>query len=120
MSEVNVDGGRSDYRTIYENATKFGFQALGNQISKVVANYLSRKYGLAIAETFSKPGSLAEALEGTLGSGGLLIERRIVKSLYIQLSSPLNESDMKLATRHDFERYVVESQALLKRIGGRK
>jgi hypothetical protein len=112
VSEIDREGRGSGYRVIYENAVMFGFQALGNQISKVVANYLARKYGMTIADTFSKPGSLAEALEGTLGAGGLLIERRIVKSIYLQLSSPLGESDIHLRTRQDFERYVIESQAL--------
>jgi hypothetical protein len=84
----------------------------------VVANYLSRKYGMTIAETFLKPGSLAEALEGTLGAGGLLIERRIVKSIYFQLSSPLNDSDIQLRTRQDFERYVITSQTLFQKIHG--
>jgi len=118
VSEINGEG--SDYKTIYQRATTFGFQALGNQISKVVANYLSRKYGTAIADTFSKPGLLAEALEGTLGAGGLLIERRIVKSIYLQLSSPLVESDIRLRTRQDFERYVIESQGLLPKNHGRR
>lgn len=117
MSETSGEG--SDYRTIYQNATTFAFQALGNQISRVVANYVSRKYAMTIADTFSNPGSLAEALEGTLGAGGLLIERRIVKSIYLQLSSPLNESDIRLRTSQDFERYVVESRALLQKNHGR-
>lgn len=114
-----MEGESSEYRTVYENATTFGFQALGSQISKVVANYLSRKYGLAIADTYSNPGSLAEALEGTLGSGGLLIERRIVKSIYVQLSSPLDESGIRLRTRQDFEKYVIDSRALLRNRGRR-
>jgi hypothetical protein len=108
----------SDYRVIYQKAVTFGFQALGSQISRVVANYLSRKYGISIPDTFSKPDSLSEALEGTLGAGGLLIERRIVKSLYLQLSSPLNDSDIRLRTRQDFEKYVMESQALFQKSHG--
>lgn len=107
-----------DYRMIYRAAIEFGFQALGNQVSKVVANYISRKYGLTLAETFSKPDSLSEALEGTLGSGGLLIERRIVKSIYAQLSSPFIDSDIRLSTGKDFGRYIAESQALFREIRG--
>jgi hypothetical protein len=116
VSGIVGEGEVSDYKTIYRKAAAFGFQALGSQISSVVANYLSRKYGMTIADTFSKPDSLGEALEGTLGAGGLLIERRIVKSIYLQLSSPLSDSDIRLRTRQDFERYVMESQALFQKI----
>lgn len=104
-----------DYRIIYQKAIEFSFQALGSQVSNVVANYLSRKYGMRIADTFSKPDSLGEALEGTLGAGALLIERRIVKSIYLQLSSPLANSDIHLRTRQDFGRYIMESQALFQK-----
>jgi hypothetical protein len=110
----------SDYKTIYQKAITFGFQALGTQISRVVANYLSRKYGLTLEGTFSNPSSLSDALEGTLGTGGLLIERRIVKSIYLQLSSPFDDSNIRLRTRQDFERYVVESQTLFQETQGRK
>ena len=111
-------GELSDYRTVYKIAIEFGFRALGSQVSKVVANYLSRKYGIILADTFSKPDLLEEALEGTLGGGGRLIERRIVKSIYIQLSSPLNDSDIQLRTKQDFSRYIMESQTIFQETHG--
>jgi hypothetical protein len=111
-----IIGEASDYGRIYQKAVAFGFQALGSQVSKVVANFLSRKYGMAIADTFSRPVALADALEGTLGAGGLLIERRIVKSIYLQLASPLVDSDFRLRTGEDFERYVTASKALFQKI----
>jgi hypothetical protein len=114
----DINGEVSDYRTIYQKAIEFGFQALGSQVSKVVANYLSRKYGMTIADTFSKPDSLGEALESTLGAGALLIERRIVKFIYIQISSPLNDSNIQLRTRQDFGRYIMDSQALFQETRG--
>jgi hypothetical protein len=111
-------GELSDYRTVYKIAIEFGFRALGSQVSKVVANYLSRKYGVMLADTFSKPDSLGEALEGTLGGGALLIERRIVKSIYIQLSSPLDDSNIRLRTKQDFGRYIMESQIIFQETHG--
>lgn len=118
MSEASR--GVSGYKTIYQAAVEFGFQALGSQVSKVVANYISRKYGMKLADTFSRPDSLSEALEGTLGAGASLIERRIVKSIFIQLSSPLDESDIRLRTSQDFGRYIVESLALFKETRGER
>jgi hypothetical protein len=115
VREITGERGISDYKSIYLKATTFGFQVLGREISRVVVNYLSRKYAMTIEDTFSNPDSLGEALEGTLGAGGLLIERRIVKSIYLQLSSPLKDSDIRLSTRQDFERYVKDSQMLFQR-----
>ena len=115
MSGIVGDERSFEYRIIYQKAIEFGFQVLGGHVSNVVANYLSRKYGMTIADTFSKPDSLVEALEGTLGAGALLIERRIVKSIYLQLASPLNNSDIHLRTRQDFEGYILESQVLFRK-----
>jgi hypothetical protein len=114
LSETTGNG--TTYRTVYQKAIEFSFQALGSQVSSVVVNYLSRKYGMALGDTFSKPDSLGEALEGTLGAGAILIERRIVKSIYAQLSSPLNGPDIRLRNRQDFDRYVMESQILFRKI----
>jgi hypothetical protein len=105
----------TSYRAVYQKAFGFSFQALGSQVSSVVVNYLSRKYGMPLGDTYSEPESLAEALEGTLGAGAILIERRIVKSIYAQLSSPLNGSDIRLRNRQDFDRYIMESQVLFRK-----
>jgi hypothetical protein len=107
-----------DYKVVYRKAVEFSFQALGGQVSKVVANYISRKYEMTIEETYSSPESLAEALEGTLGAGALLIERRIVKSIYAQLSLPLSDPSIRLKTRQDFGRYIAESRELSRQTDG--
>jgi hypothetical protein len=119
VSEIIGERGTADYEGVYQNAVTFGFQVLGSQVSNVVANYLSRKYGMKLEETFSKPASLGEALESTLGAGGILIERRIVKSIYRQLSGSLKDSDIRLSTTLDFERYVKESWRLFQKVHGR-
>jgi hypothetical protein len=118
VSESDTVGekGTYDYKTIYQKAIAFGFLVLGSQVSSVVANYLSRKYEMTLGDTFSNPASLGEALEGTLGAGGLLIERRIVKSIYVQLSSPVSDSDIRISARTDFERYVRDSQRLFQKV----
>jgi hypothetical protein len=114
LSETTT--GEAAYRAMYQRAIEFSFQALGSQVSNVVVNYLARKYAMSLADTFSKPESLGEALEGTLGAGAILIERRIVKSIYLQLSSPLNNADIRLSNRRDFERYIAESKTLFRKI----
>ena len=119
VSETIGEKGTSDYKAVYQNAVLFGFQVLGSQVSNVVANYVSRKYGIRLEETFSNPAFLGEALESTLGAGGTLIERRIVKSIYRQLSDSLKDSDIRLSTRLDFERYIKESWGLFQKVHGR-
>jgi len=75
---------------MYQKAIEFSFQALGSQVSNVVVNYLARKYGISLADTFSKPESLGEALESTLGAGG---DSHRAQNREIDLSSALDSSE---------------------------
>ncbi len=96
----------SNFRSAYSKAINHGFQALGNQISNVIINYIRRKYDLKVEETYSKPELMCEALERTLGSGALLIEKRIIKHLYSQLSLPFAESAIQIRNGQDFAAYI--------------
>jgi hypothetical protein len=76
-----------------------------------VSDYLARKYNVTPISTSENPRLLSEALEKTLGYGAILIETRIVKSLFSQLSIPL-ETPPRIRMGHpeDFEKYVREIQ----------
>ena len=95
----------SNLMSDYSEAVDYGFKALGNQVSGVIINFISKKYNLRVAETFSKPELLCEAMERTLGAGALLIEKRIIKHLYGQRSSS-NDLQIEVNNRQDFSRYI--------------
>ena len=74
---------------MYSEALTYGFLALGRQLANVVSDYLARKYDLTPVETYKNPKLIYEALEKSLGYGSIIIETRIIKSLYSQLSLPM-------------------------------
>ncbi|MHB2036623.1 MAG: hypothetical protein ACYCPW_07785 [Nitrososphaerales archaeon] len=89
----------------YSEAVNYGFEALGDQVSGVIINFISKKYNLRAAETFSKPELLCEAMERTLGAGALLIEKRIIRRLYDRRSSSTH-LQIEVNNRQDFSRYI--------------
>jgi hypothetical protein len=109
-SETKAD---SNLISDYSEAVNYGFKALGNQVSGVIINFISKKYNLRVAETFSKPELLCEAMERTLGAGALLIEKRIIRYLYDQHSS-FTDSQIEIRNGQDFSRYIRDAP---KRLG---
>ncbi len=96
-----------DFRQVYAEALNYGFSALGRHIGNVVANYLARQYRIAPGDTYSDPKLLFEALEKSLGYGSIVVETRIIKSLYSQLSVPLSTQPViRMGHPEDFEKYV--------------
>lgn len=96
----------STFRTAYSHAVQYGFQALGDQVSRVIINYIQRKYNLRVDETFSRPELLCEAMERTLGSGALLIEKRMIKYLWTELHLPFAESAIQIRNSQDFASWI--------------
>jgi hypothetical protein len=100
-----------EFRAVYKDAIDYGFAALGSHISRVVSDYLTRKYGLTPTNTVESPVLLSEALEKTLGYGSILIETRIVRSLNQQLSLPLAAPPViRMGHPEDFEAFVRKAQ----------
>lgn len=111
MQETTRD--MEDFKRIYLEALNYGFQAMGKHISRIVADYLLRKYNLTTIETFSNPRALSIALEKTLGYGAILVEKRIIKSIRTSVSPNVDESDLfsptiRLGHPEDFEKSVFE------------
>ncbi len=97
---------------MYSEALTYGFLALGRQLANVVSDYLARKYDLTPVETYKNPKLIYEALEKSLGYGSIIIETRIIKSLYSQLSLPMEgQPRIRMGHPEDFEKYVFELQA---------
>lgn len=110
--EAKVDEER--FRNIYADALNYGFAAMGKHISRIVTDYLSRKYELTLPDTFANPRLLSEALEKSLGYGAVLVETRIVKSLRSNLGPVEGVDSSQVVTirrghPEDFEKYLKES-----------
>jgi hypothetical protein len=101
-----------EFRRIYADSLNYGFAALGKQISKIVNDYLLRKYKLSPIETYNNPRLLSEALEKSLGYGSVLVETRIVRALRSSLSTPIESEPLppriRMGHPEDFEHYVYE------------
>ena len=61
----------ADFKHLYEDALREGFRALSKQLGNVVSDYLSRKYEITLLETYKSPRLLSDALERSLGYGGV-------------------------------------------------
>ena len=91
---------------MYMIAIEKGMAAVGIHLSWVAVDFISRKYGVPPNDTYRKPGLLSESLNKTLGSmGGILVETRILASLYSQLEveSP-PETNLRPGHPENFEK----------------
>ena len=100
-----------ELRAAYGLALRDGFNSLGSIISRVVENYISRKYNVELIDTYRNPRLLAEALDKVMGAGSIIVLDRIIKSVYSQLSIPLpvNEPEIRLGHPEDFENYLSKT-----------
>jgi hypothetical protein len=64
----------------------------GQQISQVLKAYLERQYSIPPESLAENPRALVEALESILDSGSRLVERKILRSLYSKIGSPVPQS----------------------------
>jgi hypothetical protein len=73
---------KADYNLMrdYSDAVNYGFKALGNQVSNVIINFISKKYNLRVSETFSKPELLYEAMEKDTRCGRTLDRKAYYKT----------------------------------------
>ncbi len=102
--------GELEFKAMYMLAIENGLAAVGKHLSRVTVDFISRKYGVSPNDTYRKPALLSESLNKTLGSmGGVLVETRIIASLYSQLglTSP-PEIILRPGHPEDFGKYILE------------
>ena len=71
--------------------------------SKVISNYLEGKSNLKLEEIAEKPEEFSASLERLLGSGAPVIEKMILKDLYLELCLEYKEKE-----DYQFSDYVRE------------
>lgn len=103
-------GDSEEFRHFYADALNYGFDVLGKQLARIVGDYIARKYGLTPVETYTNPRLLTEALEKSLGYGGVLVETRIAKFLSSGVSGDPDSFPVKIRMGHpeDYEKCVYE------------
>jgi arsenate reductase-like glutaredoxin family protein len=67
------------FEKAYSSAVKEGMQILGEDVSKIVQDYIEEKYSFVIENTSQDPKALSEALHFAIDGGKRIIERRIIR-----------------------------------------
>ena len=90
----------------YSEAVSQAFKILGDQVSKIVIDYLEQKHLLKIGEASINPKALDEALDSAIDGGRFIVERRIVRLLYEKLGIRGSISN----STADFEKKILDAQ----------
>ena len=90
----------------YSEAVSQAFKILGDQVSKIVIDYLEQKHSIKMGETSLNPKALDEALDKAIDGGRFIVERRIIRLLYEKLGIRGSISD----STADFEKKILDAQ----------
>ena len=69
------------FQKAYSNAVNQSMEILGDQVSKIVQDYIEDKYSIQLENTCNNPSALSEALHFAIDGGKRIIERRIIRLL---------------------------------------
>ena len=99
----------SEFRAMYMVALENGLASVGKHLSRVAVDFITRKYGIAPNETYRSPAFLSESLKKILGSmGAVLVETRILASLYSQMEIASPIPSVRAGHPEDFEKSLTE------------
>jgi hypothetical protein len=73
------------FEEAFAQATNESIKILGNVVSKIVTDYLERKYSIRLTNTANNPSALDEALDHAIDGGRKIVERRLINNLYEKL-----------------------------------
>ncbi len=82
------------FEQAYSNAVKEGMLILGEDVSKIVQDYIEEKYSIVIENTSQDPKALSEALHFAINGGKRIIERRIIRLLSKKLNIEYHSADL--------------------------
>ncbi|MDW3631404.1 MAG: hypothetical protein QOK71_08200 [Nitrososphaeraceae archaeon] len=75
-------------------SVKEGMQILGEDVSKIVQDYIEEKYSFVIENTSQDPKALSEALHFAIDGGKRIIERRIIRLLSKKLDIGYHSAEL--------------------------
>lgn len=82
------------FEKAYSTAVKEGMLILGEDVSKIVQDYIEEKYSFLIENTAQNPKALSEALYFAINGGKRIIERRIIRLLSKKLDIEYHSAEL--------------------------
>lgn len=82
------------FEEAYSSAVKEGMLILGEDVSKIVQDYIEEKYSFLIENTSHDPKALSEALHFAINGGKRIIERRIIRLLSKKLNIDYHSAEL--------------------------
>ncbi len=82
------------FEKAYSSSVKEGMLILGEDVSKIVQDYIEEKYSFLIENTSQNPKALSEALYFAINGGKRIIERRIIRLLSKKLDIDYHSSEL--------------------------
>ena len=82
------------FEEAYSSAVKEGMLILGDDVSKIVQDYIEEKYSFEIENTSQDPKALSEALHFAIDGGKRIIERRIIRLLSKKLEIGYHSAEL--------------------------
>ena len=91
------------FENAYSSAVKEGMRILGEDVSKIVQDYIEDKYSFQLENTSQDPKSLSEALQFAIDGGKRIIERRIIRILSKKIEIEYHSAELI-----NFEKQIKE------------
>ncbi len=82
------------FEKAYSSSVKEGMLILGEDVSKIVQDYIEEKYSFQIENTSHNPKALSEALHFAIDGGKRIIERRIIRLLSKKLDIEYHSTEL--------------------------
>lgn len=82
------------FEKAYSSSVKEGMLILGEDVSKIVQDYIEEKYSFQIENTSQNPKALSEALHFAIDGGKRIIERRIIRLLSRKLDIEYHSTEL--------------------------
>ncbi|HEY6658701.1 MAG TPA: hypothetical protein VIZ62_09245 [Nitrososphaeraceae archaeon] len=82
------------FEEAYSSAVKEGMLILGDNVSKIVQDYIEEKYSFLLEHTSQDPKALTEALHFAIDGGKRIVERRIIRLLSKKLDIDYHSAEL--------------------------
>jgi site-specific recombinase XerD len=102
-SKYSIDTNIAFFEKAYSSAVKEGMIILGENVSKIVQDYIEEKYSFLIENTSQDPNALSEALHFVIDGGKRIVERRIIRLLSKKLDVDYHSTELI-----NFEKQIKE------------
>ena len=100
------------FEEAFAQATNESIKILGNVGSKIVTDYLERKYSVHLSKTSNNSSALDEALDHAIDGGRIIVERRLMNILYEKLGLEPSSPDTNTGNtdKPSFEQRVNDAR----------